>query len=76
MAVCALALFKKVDPTLKVLLAGLGGLTVLYFSKSILGTGGVLEPLLAPLPVDLTETMAGLARIPVCAGATMTAFFP
>ncbi len=31
-AVCALALFKNVEPTLKVLPAGLGGLRLLYFS--------------------------------------------
>jgi hypothetical protein len=42
----------------------------------MLGTGGVLEPLLPLLMVDLTLTMAGLARMPVCAGATMTAFLP
>ena len=32
MAVWALALFKNVEPTLKVLLAGLGGRRPLYFS--------------------------------------------
>jgi len=45
-AVCVLALLRNVDPTLKVLPAGLGGRRPLwlYFSKSTLGTGGVALP--------------------------------
>jgi len=73
MAVAALALFKNVDPTLKVLPVGLGTCKLLYLSKSTLGTGGVLIP--AEF-LDRTLTISGLARIPVCAGATITAFLP
>jgi len=61
-AVWVLALFKNVEPTLKVLPAGLGGRRLLYFSKSTLGTGGVALPDDAP---DFTLTIAGLARMPV-----------
>jgi hypothetical protein len=45
-AVWVLALFKNVEPTLKVLPVGLGGRSPLplYFSKSTLGTGGVALP--------------------------------
>jgi hypothetical protein len=75
MAVAALALLRKVEPTLKVLLAGLAGARLLYFWKSTLGTGGVRPPE-TPDAVDFTLTTAGFARMPVCAGATMTAFLP
>jgi hypothetical protein len=72
--VAALALLRKVEPTLKVLAAGLGGCRVSrYFSKSTLGTGGVLVP---PEVLERTLTISGLARIPVCGVATITAFFP
>lgn len=73
MAVAALALFKNVEPTLKVLPVGLGARKLLYLSKSTLGTGGV------PLPAEFLErtlTISGLARSPVCAGATIIAFLP
>jgi len=73
----ALTLLRKVDPTLKVLPVGLGGRRPgAYFSKSTLGTGGVALPEVEPDRPDLTLTIAGFARIPVCAGATITAFFP
>lgn len=79
-AVFALALFKKVEPTLNVLSEGLGA-PCSYFFRLRAGTGGVepwLKSLLmdAPLGVVLTLTMAALARIPVCAGVKTTPDLP
>lgn len=71
------ALFRKVEPTLNVLPAGLGGTPFEYLEESIAGTGGVVgSPPELPLPIDLTLTMAALARMPVCAGVTTTPAFP
>ena len=60
--VAVLALLRKVEPTLKALAPLLG--RVVYFSKLMLGTGGVLPSLLL-FPTDLTLTTVGLARMPV-----------
>lgn len=65
--VAVLALLRKVEPTLKAL-APLFGRPLPNFWKSIVGTGGALTSKLL-LPVDLTLTTVGLARIPVWAGA-------
>lgn len=71
------ALFRKVEPTLKVLSAGLGGCLGAYFFRSTAGTGGAAKPSLEPLlPIDLTLTMAALARMPVWAGVTTTPALP
>jgi len=64
--VAVLALLRNVEPTLKALAPLLGRLLP-NFWKSIEGTGGAIISL-PLLPIDLTLTMVGLARIPVCAG--------
>lgn len=71
------ALFRNVEPTLKVLSAGLEGALFVYFLMSMAGTGGAARP--SPevlLPMDLTLTMAAFARMPVCAGVTTTPALP
>lgn len=68
-----MALFKKVDPTLK---AGLGGPRALYFDQSTLGTGGVNSPGVFP-PLGFTLTTAALPLMTVWAGNGDTmAFLP
>jgi len=69
--VAALALLRKVLPTLK---AGLGGPEA-YLFQSTLGTGGVISPELAPF--DFTLTTAAFPLMTVCAGTGDTiAFLP
>lgn len=72
--VAVLALLRKVEPTLKALAPLLG--RVVYFSKLMLGRGGVLLLSVLLFPTDLTLTTVGFARMPVCAGARTWACLP